>query len=394
MSSKRTAQFRSVAVWSMILVGAAAVAGPLNPPPGPVASTGKTLSQTEPRVLIDSVPINISVPGSYYLGADLEGSGGITITASNVTIDLAGFALRGKAGLTGDGIRSSGPVDSITIFNGTVSDWSGDGIDLASTSGASLDSVSSNTNGGSGFIVGADATMTNCAASGNGGSGIGGSDNGKVSGSSAIDNAGDGISFGSESTIESSLASGNGNDGVSVGTGATVTSCTSNDNKRGFGVGDASLIVNSVASRNSATGFETGVAAEVRSCNATANKGNGFSIGRSASIIDSTAGFNDSHGIVLDLGSVARGNAARENKLTGIFVVAEAVGVVVERNQAFANKGAGIDIQGDRCLIFANVASQNSTDFLIKGSNAFGEILNVGGDGQFSVPNSFANLRY
>lgn len=394
MSTKRTTQFRSVAVWSIIVVGAAAVAGPLNPPPGPVASTGKTLSQTEPRVLIDSVPITISVPGSYYLGADLEGSGGITITTSNVTIDLAGFSLRGKPGSTGDGIRSNGPIESVTIFNGTISDWPGDGIDIGSTTGASLDSISSNTNGGSGFIVGTNATVTNCTASGNGGSGIGGSDNGKVSGSSAIDNANDGFALGSDSTIDTSLASGNGNDGVVVGTGATVTSCTANDNKRGFGVGDASLIVNSVAARNSANGFETGVAAEVRSCNSTANKGVGFSIGRSASVIESTAGFNDSHGFLLQLGSIARGNSARENKQTGFLVPGESSGVVIERNQAFGNIGPGIDILGDRCLIISNVASQNSTDFVIKGSNAFGEVISVGGEGQFSVPNSFANLRY
>ena len=40
-------------------------------PPGSPAPTMKTLAQIEPRTSISSVPFTISVPGSYYLTANL-----------------------------------------------------------------------------------------------------------------------------------------------------------------------------------------------------------------------------------------------------------------------------------------------------------------------------------
>ena len=89
------------------LVGAAAAAsasaGSLTPPPGPVAPTGKTTAEIEPRTPISTAPITISVPGSYYLTASLTVPAGfhaITINASDVTLDLNGFTISGPAGLT------------------------------------------------------------------------------------------------------------------------------------------------------------------------------------------------------------------------------------------------------------------------------------------------------
>ena len=67
-------------------------------PPGAPAPTMKTLQQVEPRTPISALPFTISNSGSYYLTANLTGaagSDGITILASDVTLDLNGFTMTG-----------------------------------------------------------------------------------------------------------------------------------------------------------------------------------------------------------------------------------------------------------------------------------------------------------
>ncbi|RMD64345.1 MAG: hypothetical protein D6824_04110, partial [Planctomycetota bacterium] len=100
--------------WSMAAVvaattGAQALAGPLNPPAGPIAPTHKTLTEVEPRIAVsaDNTPgdadsvFKITQSGSYYLLGDVVGERlkfGIEITAPNVTLDLNGFTLQGVVG--------------------------------------------------------------------------------------------------------------------------------------------------------------------------------------------------------------------------------------------------------------------------------------------------------
>src|SRR5882724_3568968 len=86
-------------------------------PPGAPAPTMKTLTQIEPRRPISSLPFTINTSGSYYLTTNLVGvvgSDGISIVASDVTIDLGGFTLLGPANGTSengiDGASSSNIV--------------------------------------------------------------------------------------------------------------------------------------------------------------------------------------------------------------------------------------------------------------------------------------------
>lgn len=105
-----------------------ASAGDLNPPPGPITSTMKTLSDVEPRVAVQSLTgdatseYTIGASGSYYLTGNVvgeSGKSGIRITADGVTIDLSGHTLEGVDGST-HGIDVPSARDNIVVKNGVV----------------------------------------------------------------------------------------------------------------------------------------------------------------------------------------------------------------------------------------------------------------------------------
>src|SRR4051812_43542716 len=105
------------------LVSVAAGQGALTPPGAP-APTMKTLQQVEPRKPIDSLPFTIAQSGSYYLTQNLQFSAttghAITVTASDVTIDLMGFTLSSTAGVTGEGIHLDATALRAFVKNGMI----------------------------------------------------------------------------------------------------------------------------------------------------------------------------------------------------------------------------------------------------------------------------------
>ncbi|MDP1663183.1 MAG: hypothetical protein Q8L55_14800 [Phycisphaerales bacterium] len=113
---------------------AAAAAGPLNPPSGAVGSTGKTLTELEPRIAISAIntpgdadsQFRITAAGSYYLTGNIVGVANkkaIEIQGSNISIDLNGFTIQGTGGATaGDGINIDTVATSGTVVvrNGSI----------------------------------------------------------------------------------------------------------------------------------------------------------------------------------------------------------------------------------------------------------------------------------
>ena len=115
------------------------LAGPLDPPPGPVSPTMKTLDQVESRIPItlettpgdDDSYFKITEPGSHYVTGSLtvdEAKTIIEVSAGSVTIDLGGHVLDGDGSC---GIKARGNT-SYFVGNLSADDLS-NGIEIEGT---------------------------------------------------------------------------------------------------------------------------------------------------------------------------------------------------------------------------------------------------------------------
>lgn len=191
----------------MGLAGAAA-AGSLNPPPGPVAPTGKPLQDIEPRIAVQSLAGDsaalfvISQPGSYYLTGNIVGvspKDGVRITASDVTLDLCGFAIAGPGSGSGVGVNQTSGVRA-RIVNGSVSSFQSGAIKVGASSVVSDVIASSGTNA---IFTGAVSRVERCTA--------------QV--------AVTGILVATDCTVSGCRVDGNSSTGISAGAGSRVSQC-------------------------------------------------------------------------------------------------------------------------------------------------------------------------
>ena len=162
------------------------------------------------KILLCELPETIEVPATVVLAGDLTGtagSNGILITADNVTIDLAGHALVGIAG-TLDGVLVTGVHANISVRNGSVRDWDGDGVDTSAATLGSISDVQVLSNG-VGVRSGTEMMINKVTSRGNSSTGI--------------------LAEGACQVIDC-IASTNGNNGIVVGDSSTVERCNLFDN--------------------------------------------------------------------------------------------------------------------------------------------------------------------
>jgi len=360
---------RRVMLGAAGLLGAAALsrvasAGPLNPPAGPVTSTGKTLTEVEPRIAINAVNTpgtssavyRITQPGSYYLTGNVMGESGktgIQIAASNVTVDLMGFAVMGVPGSL-HGVGSSGVLDNLTVRNGAVSNWGSAGIRFTVSGigyGALVESVHAWGNGSYGIRCSTSAVITNCTASGNGEFGISCNANGVISACASSGNTLAGIVTGAGGVVSDCCSSDNGGAGVNVGTSSTVVRCVCANNVEGVITGSASLVADCVCSSNQSHGIQVNQDCHVRGSlcngNGTAGTGSGIIATSSDNRIEDNHCTNNRVGISAGTsGSFIARNTVGGNTTSNWSVAAANVCHVLLANfsDAFSGNSGGSDI--------------------------------------------------
>ncbi|HYF14880.1 MAG TPA: right-handed parallel beta-helix repeat-containing protein [Phycisphaerales bacterium] len=333
---------------AIILAAGSALAGPLDPPAGPVGSTGKTLTEVQPRIAINAVNtpgdadslFKITQPGSYYLTGNVTGVGGkhgIEVEAGGVTIDLMGFTLSGVAGMGAmDGIRGSFAIENIKVMNGTIRAWGADGIDFSAYPRCSVDGVRAIGNVGRGISLGSDAIVAECVASNNS-AGIAAQGSTAVRSCTASSNSGHGISVSNDSVVETCTASSNGINGIHAASGSVV-----------------------------------------RACAATLNAGRGISVHTGSSVIGCTASENGGDGIEITARSLAMDNVCTGNGVTtqqGAGIYASASDNRIEGNHCQGND-LGLDIDGARSVIVRNTCASNTVlNWAIEANNLYGPII-------------------
>ncbi len=354
--------------------------GSIVPTTAPNVPIMKKLDEVEPRMLIKSLPFTITAEGSYYLTASLTtlaSSDGLTVSASNVTIDLNGFSIIGNGGAK-VGILIVTGTANITIRNGTIRNWGGYGINGVGNVDVRVEKVIARNNTGlSGAIVlDQKAAVVDCLVEGNTGVGI------KVRGDSTVKDCqvigtngspGDGIFVSdpiADAIISGCTSTGNSGYGINSGNGVNggaygnVISCTTNSNTLGgMNLGSGWSISHCSANGNGATGIRA-LASVVSDCVSSGNTGGGgFNIGSSSSITDCAANGNGGVGITADVESSIKRCSVTDGQADGILITSNCV---VAQNHCVSNGAnagttAGIHATGMFNRIDDNVLTSNRT---------------------------------
>ncbi len=373
-----------VVLASLTATAQVALAGPMTPPPGVPSGTMKPLSEVEPRIAInatntpgdaDSV-FRISQPGSYYLTGEVLGApgmAGIEIVATSVTLDLSGMTVKGVAGSL-SGIRVLG--SNVEVRNGTVSNWTGDGIAMESGNYSIVRNVRANANGGVGVLLGAYCSVFDSECNSNGSHGIRLYSLGVASGCHAVYNGGHGIFVAnSANKVADCVTTYNDLDGIRADYQTTITGCMSGYNKQnGYSLG-YSMISDSMATSNTLSGFELDNSTMATSCNAIANGQNGFWLLKWSSALESSAVANGGAHPTLDAGFYVGGASAR---ITSCHAAGNSRGFYVASNM--------------NAFLAMNSASGNTNaQFVINTVNDTGAVIANPGTG-FTSTNPFANI--
>lgn len=341
----------------------AVFAGPLAPPAGGIQPTYKTLQQVEPRRVItfedfpgDGQSVHlINQAGSYYLMSNVyvpSGKTGIKIAASNVTLDLNGFAiidLGGAAGTAVNGIVAQsidGPISGAVIRNGSVVGCNR-GIVLTGSDSSRVESITCSGQTSEAFFLGASSQILNC--------------NARAAGTSFF--------LGDASRAENCTASASAENGFTLGTGASAFRCTSNASSAdGFNAGPSSRL-DSCSSINGYNGIVIGARAIARDCDADGAQNYGFIAASYATIdrcsaSDSPGGFSmGGHTRLTNSTAVTTDGAITY----GIHVNGD--DAIIKGNTVLKSAfGVFLTVTSDRCTVIGNYLSAITSPILDNGS--------------------------
>ena len=392
------------------------------------------------RIEISELPFTIDSCGSYVLTRCLTGvagSHGITISASDVTLDLNGYTLAGVPGSL-DGIKvNPGFVQSYVFRNGVVRDWGGVGVNASGVRGLLLEDLSVRGSGGIGFRAGAEARIRGCHAVDNGSHGFEAGGGVLVNCVAAL-NDGDGMRL-TGGLASNCSARQNTQTGFASFVGSCLLrNCTAELNGAGFNASGRACLEGCVAKDNG-SGISIGDHSTAINCTASGSTNSGIVARENSTIADSTVSGNGFLGIDLDDGSSVRGSVARNNTAGGISArsncsVIECLasdntgtgislfehnlalrnrcdgndeGLLtsgshnrIESNDLSRNTTTGLRVGGVRNVVLCNTVHDNTANYVIGSLNAFGPIvdLSTGGDlSSLADPNNahpWANFEY
>lgn len=333
-----------------------AIAGPLDPPPGPIASTPPIEARTGVSATTtpgdaDSV-FKITQPGSYYLVGEVVGAPGrmgIEVSAAGaVTIDLNGFTVRGVAGALG-GVVVTAPAGTsfVHLRNGAIADWPQWGALGVTTA----DTVKFTSNAGGGISTATRSSVTNCIAISNGSAGS------------------YGIQTGASSAVFDCVANANGGasggGGIFIGPRSQVRRCIAASN--------ATTVVGAVQGY----GIQAHADSVVADCRVDLNGVFGTPTGGIRAIIGTTVTGcslqgNFNVGIQCEGEGMIAGNNVSGTPGPGIFSVSSS-NQSIQSNNVFGNT-FGIRVTGSGNTIVKNSLRSNGTAFDIAPGNDVGPI--------------------
>lgn len=348
------------------------LAGPLDPPAGPISATYKTLTEVEPRIAIneantpgdDDSVFKIVSHGSYYLTKCSDGQpakSAIEIAADDVTLDLNGFELCGVAGSI-DGVRVTfAGARNVCIKNGTIRAWGGNGVTSTLASGALLLELRLTGNLSRGIECGPNTVIQRCVA---------------------IENGSAGFATGNNCTLAECVAAEGSANGFLLASGCTVSGCTAAGNLgNGFVTGAGCTISRSTARANGAAGFDLFDGCTLESCTASANMGHGVYAGDAdgLTIAGCTFETNAMDGIHVGFDSRVRGNTCDSNG----FGTGDGAGIYVQgrhnriEDNNVVDNDRGVQVVGEQNLIIRNSCADNgaSLNFMIAAGNMTGTII-------------------
>ncbi len=407
------------------VLSAQAFAGDLNPPAGPISPTFKTLTEVEPRTLINSTNtpgdadsvFRITSNGSYYLAGTISAASGrvaIKIDGDDITLDLNGFRIRGS---DGDVIRVNGNRRGITVRNGSISNTLGIGVNAGTATDVLIEGISVRTTGGNGIVAGDRARIQNCAVN-DALIGIVAGENSVVQSCTSESNASHGFDIDQGSSVSRCTASNNLGRGIyHRGRGSIVESSAFSNGSEGIRAENTTTVENCVSSLNAGRGIYLTLNANIRGCSTWDNESDGIVVGNHSVVANCNSTNNTGVGIQATGASSVMDNVSSSNTSHGIAIFGEAI---VSRNNCTGNgfstgNGSGIRSSGDNSRIDGNNCTNNTRGIEVTGSgniiiqntaagntvvnytiaagNAVGTIINVSGL-TITTTATFANLQY
>lgn len=331
-------------------------------PPGAPAPTMKSLDQIEPRKPISSLPFTITVPGAYYVTANLtgvSGTNGITIAANDVSLDLKGFSLLAVPGAN-NGILVSGNHTNLWIGNGTIRGWSLEGIDGTTAQSSVFTDLNVIGSGDVGFRGGTAAKVTRCTAIGSSQEGILAYDGCRISLCVSANNGASGIYAGNNCRFTDCQAQFNNYDGIAAGSGCSISGCVSaNNNNSGISTGSG-CTVGHCTTANNFNGILAGAGNSISVCSALANTNFGISLSSNSVVTACAASGNAYIGISIEgVNSTAKGCVVSSNATGGIVLYGRYC--TVEGCTASGNQYVGINIVAEGCLAMNNTCDSNGS---------------------------------